>query len=163
MSSKKTKLGRFAKECLCHLQELPNSPCPSALRRQEHITAGKRETPDIPGCPWSCASAKFNFCFWCLADDDSFDAHSVKEIAASLALSPAQIDKALSLAIEKLQQPEVKEDLIVLSEIVHDLNNNQDDNTLYLVYSLAEIVPKNIGDVSITEVNSLLGEKKKWK
>ena len=135
MVSKKTRLGRFAKECPRHLQELPNIPCPSAIRRQEDITAGKRETTDLPGCPWSCASAKFNFCFWCLADDDSFDDHSVKEIASLLGLSPAQVDKALSLAIKKLQEPELREELIILSEITQEMNNhNNDDNTLYLVY-----------------------------
>jgi len=163
MMSKKTKIGRFAKECPRKLSELPNTPCVNALRRNEDISAGKRESIDTPGCPWSCSSANFNYCFWCLANDDSFDDYGIKEIASLLSLSPAQVDKALSLAIAKLKAPELRDDLIILSETVQELNNNQDDNTLYLMYnsSLAGLTPNIVSDVDIKTVNSLMGDKKK--
>jgi multidrug efflux pump subunit AcrB len=97
-----------------------------------------------------------------MADQENFDDHSVKEIASLLGLSPAQIDKALQQAIQKLQSPELQEDLRSLAETAQCLDSIQHDNTPYLTYNytMAGLAPHDIEELDVKDINSILGEKK---
>jgi len=123
---------RFHETCPRRLKNLPSSPCPLALLRLEIMRSGKREMPDMPGCAWSCTSAEDNFCFWSMANRESFDSMNTKEISEALSLSPAQVDKSEKAALLKLQESGNIEILHLISEQVHDLNMNKNDNSIYI-------------------------------
>jgi hypothetical protein len=162
MAYKTAKQGRFKDSCPRKLDRLPNTPCPSAIRRQELIAEGKRETPDLPGCPWSCNLAQDHYCSWVTLDRDDFDAMSVKEISSALGLSPAQVDKALQQAIDKLKEPEYEELLQTLARTAQSIDSTKHDNTLYLTYShtLDGLAPRFVEDIDPKEIDKALNIKK---
>lgn len=128
-TKKPQQLSSFCEACPRGLTQLPKTPCPLAILRLELIKDGKRETPDLPGCPWYCNVMANNYCFWDYISQSNFDPMSVKEISLVLNLSNTQVDKAEASALEKIKSQ--SEFLEALQDVVNTQNYSNDDPLLY--------------------------------
>lgn len=141
MAQRKNKKSRFCEVCPRKLNNLPDSPCPLALVRMELIKAGKRESPDLPGCPYAITERRHNYCFWSLADSDSFGAMSSKEISKSLSLTSAQIEKAEKSAVQSLKDMGHLMILKKWAEAVKDAHEGlHEQENIYTAETLSDLV-----------------------
>lgn len=104
MKKQKKNKSRFCDVCPRKLNNLPDAPCPLAMMRLELMKSGKRESPDLPGCPYAITERQHNYCFWSLADSEDFGPMTTKEIGKSLSLTSAQIEKAEKSALNTLKE-----------------------------------------------------------
>lgn len=141
MAQKKSKKSRFCEVCPRKLNNLPDSPCPLALVRMELIKAGKRESPDLPGCPYAITERRHNYCFWSLVNSDSFGPMSSKEISKSLSLTSAQIEKAEKSAISSLKDMGHLSILKKWAEAVKDAHEGlHEQENIYVAETLSDLV-----------------------
>jgi hypothetical protein len=103
-----------------------------AILRLELIANGKRESEDLPGCPWACTVMQDNLCFWSFANRFEFGPMDTKDISEVLGLSPAQILKAGDEAIEKLRNSEDFSIITAMAETAQELDRRKHDCSIYL-------------------------------
>lgn len=133
----KNHTNRFQEHCSRKLQNPPNKPCPSALLRIEFVQCGKRETNDLPGCPYYVTDALSNYCWFNYASQKEFGGHSTKEIAQMLALTPAQVEKAEKTGTDKLMLIRNGEEIQEMRECIADINHGDSDDTIYAIGSFS--------------------------
>lgn len=133
--ARRAKKSRFSKVCPRRLVNLPTAACPTALLRIEFIQGGKRELPDLPGCPYYVNDVLSNYCWFCYCEKDDFSSHTTKEIARVLSLTPAQIEKAEKTGLEKLTAMHGSEEMKEIRECIADLNMGNEDDTIYAIGS----------------------------
>jgi hypothetical protein len=132
---------RFFDLCTRRLTALPCKTCPSALLRIEFVQAGKREGPELPGCPYYVNDVLSHYCWFIYANQKEFSSHSTKEISQFLALTPAQVEKAEKTGVEKLVLLKNSEAIQEIKECIADLNQGNLDNTIYAIGSFsAEVI-----------------------
>jgi hypothetical protein len=150
---------RFLDNCTRKLQNLPNKPCPSALLRIEFVQMGKREGPDLPGCPYYVNDVLSNYCWFNYANQKEFGSHSTKEISQLLALTPAQVEKAERTGTDKLILIRNGEEIQEMKECVADMNQGVTDDTIYAIGSFSMDVVEELGKhfCSATEDSSIEG------
>jgi hypothetical protein len=136
---------RFTELCTRRLKNLPNKPCPSALLRIEFVLCGKRETADLPGCPYYVNDALSNYCWFDYAGQKDFGAHSTKEISQFLALTPAQVEKAEKTGIEKLEAIKSCSEIQEMRECIAEMNQGNADDTIYAIGSFSMEVVEELG------------------
>jgi hypothetical protein len=142
---RKIKKSLFNEVCPRQLKQLPTEKCPSALLKLEFIQNGKRDTPDLPGCPYYVNDCMSCFCWFNYANRDEFSAHTTREIAQILNLTPAQIEKAEKSAIEKLTAIKSSEEMLLLQEIVAEMNMGNEDDTIYSIGSFSVAIIEELG------------------
>lgn len=140
-----TKTSRFSRLCTRKLKNLPNKPCPSALLRIEFVQCGKRESADLPGCPWYVNDALSNYCWFNYAGQKDFSSHSTKEISQFLALTPAQVEKAEKSGTEKLELIKNGEEIQEMKECIADMNQGNTDDTIYAIGSFSMEIVEELG------------------
>jgi predicted transcriptional regulator len=136
---------RFQDNCPRKLQNPPNKPCPSALLRIEFVQCGKRETEDLPGCPYYVTDALSNYCWFNYAAQKEFGSHSTKEIAQMLALTPAQVEKAEKTGTDKLILMKNGEEIQEMRECIADINHGNTDDTIYAIGSFSMEIVEELG------------------
>jgi hypothetical protein len=135
MTKQTATKSRFTNLCPRRLSNLPTAPCPSALLRLEFIQDGRREVPELPGCPYYINDALSHYCWFSYCDKDIFSPHSTKEIARVLSLTPAQVEKAEKSGLEKLAQLKNTDEIKEIQECLADLNQGNIDDTIYAIGS----------------------------
>lgn len=159
---------KFCSACPRKLNRPPSDPCPLALERINALQISdeegkrRRETDNLPGCPWYVTSAEHGYCFWNLVDspDGKIDPFPDKEICDLLMLSPAQVDKALNSALSKLRAIKDQPDMQEFKELIIDQIERQSDNTIYLPDEFASLAaasseePEQEEDYEIPEAKS---------
>lgn len=128
-NQKPPQLSSFCEACPRGLSKLPETPCPLAILRLELIKDGKRETPELPGCPWYCNMMANNYCIWDYLAQPTFDTMSVKEISLVLNLSNTQVDKAEKSALDKIKTD--TEFVEALQDMVNTQNYSHEDPLMY--------------------------------
>jgi len=169
------KHNKLCEVCPRKLSTLPSSPCPMALERIHSIQAveseGKRrrETEDLPGCPWYTTSSEHNNCFWSLVStpDGNIEGFSDKEVCDLLMLTQTQADKSLQSALNKLRNIKDTDMMQELREMIYDKLASVKDDTVYYPDKFNEIIEKS----SLTEeeesdededlINEAIGKKSK--
>lgn len=157
---------RFHELCSRKLKNLPNKPCPSALLRIEFVQCGKRETSELPGCPYYVNDVLSNYCWFNYAGQKEFGAHSTKEISQFLALTPAQVEKAEKTGIEKLEMIRNGTEIQEMKECIADLNQGNADDTIYAIGSFSMEVVEELGkhfcggESELGEINEAVKSKK---
>ena len=136
---------RFHELCTRKLKNLPTRACPSALLRIEFVQCGKRESPELPGCPYYVNDALSNYCWFNYAGQKEFGFHSTKEISQFLALTPAQVEKAEKTGIEKLEMIKNGIEIQEMRECIADLNQGNCDDTIYAIGSFSMEVVEELG------------------
>jgi len=144
------KTCRFHDNCPRKLQNLPPKSCSLALLRIEIIQAGKRELPDLPGCPWYVNDVMSNFCWFVYADEirnSSFSSHTTKEIGQQLAINSGQVEKTEKLGMEKLIAMQNSPELQEMLECVADLQQGNMDDTIYAIGTFTTEVIEELGKI----------------
>lgn len=146
----KDRKGRFCDVCPRRLSLPPNEPCPLALERINALQLSdeegkrRRETDNLPGCPWYVTSAEHGHCFWNLmaSPDGLVEPFSDKDICDLLMLSQAQVDKAMNSAIAKLRAIKATDEMQELKELIYDRLATQSDDTIYMPGTISEVIDK---------------------
>lgn len=152
MKKPKKNKSRFCEVCPRKLNNLPDSPCPLALMRLELLRSGKRESPELPGCPYAITERQHNYCFWSLADSDDFGPMTTKEICKSLSLTSAQIEKAEKSAIKTLQEMGQYSMIKKWAEAVKDAHDHKHDTENIYTNESASALNEIVGESTFDDL-----------
>jgi len=116
----------------------------------------KKELDDLPGCPWYSTSAEHNYCFWnqvTTADPHGrIDPMDDKEIADSLGLTQAQVDRTFASGIAKLKSQRNTPEFQEMKEQLADLASRAVDNSVYLPDNFIQAADGPEGGLDAVEV-----------